>query len=112
MVRAVTCVISLSLLAPAAVGGPPNVVMIVGDDQGWKDYGFMGATHVRTPNLDKLAADGLVYPRGYVPTSLCRASLASMITGLGPGGGWEAPARAAVRSPASRPIDSGLGRSA
>ena len=84
MPRTLVSVIALSLLAPAALAGPPNVVMIVGDDQGWKDYGFMGGTHVRTPNLDRLAAEGFVYPRGYVPSSLCRASLATMITGLYP----------------------------
>lgn len=84
MARTLSSALALSLLAPAASAAPPNVVMVVGDDQGWKDYGFMGGTHVRTPNLDKLAADGLVYPRGYVPSSLCRASLASMITGLYP----------------------------
>ena len=72
--------------APAASAGaaPPNVVMIVGDDQGWTDYGFMGHAHVKTPHLDKLAREGLLFTRGYVPTSLCRASLATMITGLYP----------------------------
>jgi uncharacterized sulfatase len=59
-------------------------VLILGDDQGWKDYGFMGGTHVRTPHLDKLASESLAFPRGYVPTSLCRASLATVVTGLYP----------------------------
>lgn len=63
---------------------PPNIVFIVGDDQAWTDYGFMGHPHLRTPHLDKLASQSLVYSRGYVPTSLCRASLATMITGLFP----------------------------
>lgn len=67
-----------------AADPPPNVVMILGDDQGWTDYGFMGHPHVRTPHLDKLAAEGLVFKRGYVPSSLCRPSLATMITGLYP----------------------------
>ncbi|HEY3789824.1 MAG TPA: sulfatase-like hydrolase/transferase, partial [Urbifossiella sp.] len=62
----------------------PNVLMIIGDDQAWTDYGFMGSKIVRTPNLDRLAAESLVFPRGYVPSSLCRPSLASMITGLFP----------------------------
>jgi arylsulfatase A-like enzyme len=66
------------------LAAPPNVVMIIGDDQGWTDYGFMGHSHVKTPNLDKLAREGLLFKRGYVPTSLCRASLATMITGLYP----------------------------
>jgi uncharacterized sulfatase len=58
--------------------------MIIGDDQAWGDYGFMGHPHIKTPHLDKLAADGLVFKRGYVPSSLCRPSLATMITGLYP----------------------------
>lgn len=70
-----------SLMASAA---PPNVLLIVGDDQHWGDYGFMGHPHIKTPHLDRLASESLVYQRGYVPTSLCRASLATMITGLYP----------------------------
>jgi uncharacterized sulfatase len=58
--------------------------MIIGDDQGWHDYGFMGHPHVKTPHLDRLASEGLLFKRGYVPSSLCRPSLATMITGLYP----------------------------
>lgn len=77
-------VLLLLLLASSAVAGPPNVVFIIGDDQAWTDYGFTGHPHIRTPHLDKLAAESLVFTRGYVPTSLCRASLATMVTGLFP----------------------------
>jgi arylsulfatase A-like enzyme len=59
----------------------PNVLMIVGDDWGWTDFGFMGHPEIRTPHLDWLAKDGAVFPNGYVPTSLCRASLATILTG-------------------------------
>lgn len=75
--------ISLALTLPTAAA-PPNVVMIIGDDQGWTDYGFMGHPHIKTPHLDKLAGESLVFKRGYVPSSLCRPSLATMITGLFP----------------------------
>src|SRR6476659_6477215 len=75
--------LALALALPAQAG-PPNVLLIVGDDQAWTDYGFMGHEHIRTPHLDQLASEGLVFRRGYVPTSLCRASLATMITGLYP----------------------------
>ena len=61
---------------------PPNVVMIVADDQGWTDFGFMGHGVIKTPRLDALAAESAVFPNGYVPTSLCRASLATLLTGL------------------------------
>ncbi len=38
-----------------AADGPPNVVLLISDDQSWTDYGFMGHPHVQTPNLDRLA---------------------------------------------------------
>jgi uncharacterized sulfatase len=78
---ALTLTLALTLPAQAAA---PNVVMIIGDDQGWTDYGFMGHEHIKTPHLDRLASEGLLFKRGYVPSSLCRPSLATMITGLYP----------------------------
>ena len=63
---------------------PPNIVMIISDDQAWTDYSFMGHPHIRTPNLDRLASQSLTFPRGYVPSSLCCPSLASIVTGLYP----------------------------
>ncbi|HTI51379.1 MAG TPA: sulfatase [Planctomycetaceae bacterium] len=68
--------------APLQAAPPPNVVMIVADDQGWTDFGFMGHDTIRTPHLDRLAAESALFPNGYVPTSLCRASLATLLTGL------------------------------
>jgi arylsulfatase A-like enzyme len=75
---------ALLLSSLTASATPPNVIFIVGDDQAWTDYGFMGHPHIQTPHLDKLAAESLRFDRGYVPTSLCRASLATMMTGLYP----------------------------
>jgi len=76
----------LLLLCVWGVAGasPPNVVLIIGDDQGWEDFGFMGHEIIKTPHLDKLAAEGMVYERGYVVSSLCRPSLATLATGLYP----------------------------
>src|SRR5262245_41701920 len=74
----------LGLVVSSAPAAPPNVVLLIGDDQAWTDYGFMGHPHVRTPNLDALAAESLVFKRGDVPSSLCRGSLATMITGRFP----------------------------
>jgi uncharacterized sulfatase len=62
----------------------PNIVMIVSDDQGWTDYGFMGHPQIKTPNLDKLAAESLLFRNAYVPCSLCRPSLVTMLSGLYP----------------------------
>lgn len=63
---------------------PPNVVMIISDDQAWTDYSFMGHPHIQTPNIDQLAGQSLTFTRGYVPASLCCPSLASIITGRYP----------------------------
>lgn len=63
---------------------PPNIVMIVSDDHGWRDYGFMGHPQIQTPHLDKLASQSLLFRRGYVPTALCSPSLVSIITGRYP----------------------------
>jgi len=74
----------LLVLAPAARAATPNVVFIISDDQHFGDYGFMGHEHIETPNLDALAERSRVYRRGYVTTSLCCPSLASMVTGRYP----------------------------
>jgi len=63
---------------------PPNILLIVSDDHAWTDYGFMGHPHVKTPNLDRLAHESLTFRRGYVPSSLCCPSLATILTGLYP----------------------------
>ncbi|MBA2115375.1 sulfatase family protein [Bremerella alba] len=86
--------VTTSLLALAIVVGlvtaeahaadQPNVVILLSDDQRWDDYSFLGHDVIETPNIDRLASQSLVYERGYVPTSLCRPSLASLITGLYP----------------------------
>ena len=76
-----------SLLTPlpaAAEPPPPNVVVIISDDHHWRDYGFMGHPHLRTPHLDRLASQSLLFRRGYVPSSLCCPSLASIISGRYP----------------------------
>ena len=62
----------------------PNIVLIISDDQSYRDFGFMGNELVHTPHLDRLAAQSARYPNGYVPMSVCRPSLATLLTGLYP----------------------------
>ncbi len=83
-IASVTAIVAAPILADRCEAAPPNVVMIISDDQGWTDYGFMGHPHIRTPRLDQLAAESLVFRNAYVPSSLCRPSLMSMLTGLYP----------------------------
>ncbi|MFM8497963.1 MAG: sulfatase-like hydrolase/transferase [Planctomycetia bacterium] len=78
------CVVLAGTGRAIAEAPPPNVVFIVSDDQHWRDYAFMGHPHVRTPHLDRLARESLVFPRGYVTSSLCCPSLATIITGRYP----------------------------
>jgi uncharacterized sulfatase len=73
----------LSWFVGAAVSAEaqrPNVILIISDDQGFTDYGFMGNKSVSTPHLDRMASEGLLYTRGYA-TPLCSPSLACLLTG-------------------------------
>jgi len=83
---AFTCMAVVPFLATprVCVAKPPNVVLIVSDDQAWTDFGFMGHPVIRTPHLDRFAEQSALFPRGYVPSSLCRPSLATLISGQYP----------------------------
>lgn len=59
----------------------PNVVLIFMDDMGYGDLGCFGATRYRTPNLDKLASQGVRFTNFYVPQAVCSASRAALLTG-------------------------------
>jgi len=77
-------VLLVALLFPTATVSAvqaPNIVLIISDDQGWTDYGFMGHPDIRTPHIDKLSEEGVLFARGYVPTALCRPSLMTLVTG-------------------------------
>jgi arylsulfatase len=60
---------------------PPNVVIILADDLGYADVGAFGARAYRTPNLDRLARDGMRFRRFYVAQPVCSASRAALLTG-------------------------------
>lgn len=80
MRRVLLCAFSLVGLALATAAEKPNVVLIISDDHGFSDYGFMGNKTVQTPHLDRLADQSLVYTRGYV-MPVCSPSLACLLTG-------------------------------
>lgn len=84
MPRSLTFWIVLFLNTICGAEDKPNVVMIISDDHAWTDYGFMGHPQIQTPNIDRLAAQSLTFPRAYVPASLCCPSLASIVTGKYP----------------------------
>jgi len=59
----------------------PNVIVILTDDQGWADVGFNGATDIPTPQLDRLAKEGVIFTNGYVSHPYCSPSRAGLLTG-------------------------------
>lgn len=77
-------VLMTTAVCSAAGARIPNVVLIISDDQTYTDFGFMGNQDVLTPNLDRLASQSACYVNGYVPSSVCRPSLVSILTGLYP----------------------------
>jgi arylsulfatase A-like enzyme len=66
----------------ASAGQWPNIIFLMADDQCTYSMGCYGNPDVKTPNMDKLAADGLLFENHYNTTSICMASRASIMTGL------------------------------
>lgn len=62
----------------------PNVIVIVTDDQGYRDVGFNGSPDIPTPNIDRIAHEGVLFSRGYVAYPVCSPSRAGLMTGRFP----------------------------
>ncbi len=75
----------LVLMAEArAQERPPNVVVILTDDQGYADIGSNGAVGFETPNLDRMAKQGRLFTRWYAAQPVCSASRVALLTGSYP----------------------------
>ena len=74
----------LLALGCSAFAAQPNVVFIISDDQGYPDLGCIGTKPVKTPNLDKLAAEGVRGTSFYVTWPACTPSRGSVLTGRYP----------------------------
>ncbi len=59
----------------------PNIIIILTDDQGYADVGFNGCLDIPTPNIDRIAKNGVVFSNGYVSYAVCSPSRAGLITG-------------------------------
>ncbi|MEN8224135.1 MAG: sulfatase [Bacteroidota bacterium] len=75
MIMAVTAACSRKEAAP------PNIIIIFTDDQGYADLGCYGAQDFKTPNIDKLADEGMRFTSFYVSEAVCSASRSSLMTG-------------------------------
>lgn len=60
---------------------PPNIIIILADDAGYADFGFMGSEDILTPNLDLIAKDGVIFTDAHVSASVCSPSRAGILTG-------------------------------
>jgi len=79
-------VLVLSGLSPLTLwsqtGAKPNIIFILADDLGWGDLGCYGSDKIKTPNIDRLAAEGMRFTSAYCGTSVCAPSRAALMTGL------------------------------
>ena len=82
--RCSCAVLGVLFLAGAALADPPkpNVVFVLADDLGYGDLGCYGQKRIRTPNLDRMAAEGMRFTQFYAGSTVCAPSRCSLMTGL------------------------------
>ncbi len=73
---------------PAPIAKKPNIVILYADDLGFGDVGCYGARRIPTPNVDRLAAQGIRFTQGYAAAATCTPSRYSLLTGAYP---WRNP---------------------
>lgn len=66
---------------PSKETAKPNIVVVLIDDAGYADFGFMGCQDLKTPNIDRLAASGVVFTDAHVSATVCGPSRAGIMTG-------------------------------
>lgn len=75
--------------APFALGArkpakKPNIVICIADDMGWRDAGCYGSPDVKTPNFDRVAAEGMRFDRAFTATAMCAPTRQQLYTGVFP----------------------------
>jgi arylsulfatase len=94
MKRCLCGFVFLSTLLPCELSGsadeppPPNIVLIVADDLGYGELGCYGQRWIKTPNLDRLAAEGIRFRQHYCGQAVCAPSRCSLMTGMHQGHAW------------------------
>ena len=79
-----TAALPLVAQPPAAANAKPNVIVILFDDLGVSDFGYLGAHDLKTPNIDRLAAGGTVCQNWYSNAPVCAPARSSLMTGRSP----------------------------
>lgn len=70
--------------APGNAARPPNIILILADDLGWRDTGFTGSRYYETPYIDSIARAGVNFSQAYSAANLCSPSRAALLTGRYP----------------------------
>src|SRR5512147_1735166 len=78
-------VVSLTALHAADAPKRPNIVFVIADDLGYGDLGCYGQKKIRTPNIDRLAAEGMRFTQHYSGNAVCAPSRCVLMTGKHPG---------------------------
>jgi len=76
--------ISLLLVNQSQAADKPNIVIVMADDQGWGEMGYIGHPKLKTPNFDAMAKDGLRFDRFYAAAPVCSPTRGSVLTGRHP----------------------------
>lgn len=87
--RFLILILLLILISPfgsveAQAADKPNVVFILADDLGWRDLSIEGSTFYETPNIDRIAKEGMRFTNGYAACQVCSPSRAAIMTGKYP----------------------------
>ena len=69
------------LMMLAAAGRKPNIIIVLADDMGYADAGFTGVKDIKTPNIDRIAHEGVTFTNGYVSHPFCSPTRAGLMTG-------------------------------
>jgi arylsulfatase len=73
--------VACSVIATRAASRPPNVIIVFTDDQGYADVGCFGGRGFTTPNLDRMAKEGVRFTDFHVSSAVCSASRSALMTG-------------------------------
>lgn len=84
--RSLTCILFTCLVLAAGIGRTaaaerPNIILIFADDLGWQEPGYAGSDFCETPNLDRLASEGMVFRHAYASAGNCQPSRACLLSG-------------------------------